>query len=313
MKSHFLKLIACVLLSLAFLSIQAAEPIIEVLPSKRWCVKYGFANKEVKQGKTKYTEDFQRAFAENDEIGHVCAAIGEVFNERFDFPLKNAQTSLDDLEDEEIEDEFMESEEGGAGIQKNSWDMLMNKDKPDIALLVEWTDDGTHTGDYKLQAVDAYSKKDVAVITGSYAGSINRSLASILKEALVSNLDAFVGQIKNYFNVIQTEGREISLAVHVWDNAGFSLTSEFGGVELGDIITKWLDDNSIGHKYTRVNSTPNTVRYAQIRIPLRNDYGGEFGAHEFVQKLRDHLKNYGVASANRTKALGTGVIALGSK
>ena len=317
MKSLFIKLTAGIILSLAFLSIEAAEPRLMVLPDRNWCVKNHFCQIIEKQGKTRYIEQYEKALAENSELKNVIIQINGLFV-NLGFPLESAEDNISGNDEEEDEEEFMESEESGAGITKTSYDILMNKFKPDITIKLGWevNEMGFNQSiTYRLEAVDSYSNKSVASVIGT--GPVmkcNVPISVMLEQSVNDKMPAFTEQIRSYFNTLQSEGREISLRVKIWENAGFSLSTEFGGKELGDIIKEWLSDNTINHKFTRVNATPNMVRYRQIRIPLKNSIGEEYDATEFVQNLRDYLSSrYGIKSANRTSGLGSGVIVLGSK
>lgn len=315
MKSHFIKFIAGVVFSLAVYTVQAAPPTLMVLPDKTWCKQQGYVDAINKQGKTRYVEKFEEAFLGSTDLKNVKTTINKLFS-KFGFPLVDAEASLSGIDEEEDEEEFMESEEGGAGIQKTPYDILMNKCKPDITLRVGWEVNSMGFRDcitYRLEAIDSYSNKSVAVASGT-GNPESAPLAVLLEKAVIDKMPEFTQQLMSYFNDVQTNGREISLRVRVWDNAGFSLTKDLSnGKELGEEIYQWLSDNTVNHQFTEASTTPNTARYTQVRIPVHDSMGRPLQAKQFVKQLQNHLSRFGIPSANRTAALGSGVIVFGSK
>lgn len=315
MKSFFIKLIAGSAFLLTVFAVQAAPPTLMVLPDKTWCVQNNFVNRVQKQGKTRIIEQFEEAFVGSTDLKNVKTTINKLFS-KFGFPLVDAEASLSGVDEEEDEEEFMESEEGGAEIKRTPYDQLMNKCKPDITLRVGWEVNPMGFKEsitYRLEAIDSYSNKSVAVASGTGTPE-NAPLAVLLERAIIDKMPEFTQQLLAYFDDIQTNGREISLRVRVWDNAGFSLTKDLSnGKELGEEIYQWLSDNTINHQFTEGNTTPNRATYTQVRIPLHDSMGRPLQARQFVKQLQNHLSRFGIQSANRTAALGSGVIALGSK
>lgn len=315
MKSFFINLTTGFALLLTSFSVQAASPTLMLLPDKTWCVQNNFVERVQKQGKTRYIEQFEKAFLENTDLKNVKTTINKLFK-KMDFPLVDPEESLSGIDEEEDEEEFMESEEGGAEIQKTPYDMLMNKCKPDITLRVGWEVNSIgfkKSITYRLEAIDSYSKKSVAAVNGTSVPEAAR-IEVLLERAITDKMPEFAQQLRSYFDDIQTNGREISLRVRVWNNAGFSLTKELSnGKELGEEIYQWVSDNTINHQFTEGNTTPTSARYTQVRIPLRDSVGNPLQAKQFVKELQNHLRSFGIKSANRTAALGSGVIVIGSK
>lgn len=315
MKSFFINLTTGFALLLTSFSVQAAPPKLMVLPDKTWCVQNNFVERVQKQGKTRYIEQFEEALLKSTDLYNVSMFIKESFI-GLGFPLEDAGESLSGIDEEEDEEEFMESEEGGAEIQRTPYDMLMNKCKPDITLRVGW--DVKSIGfkksiAYRLEAIDSYSNKSVAAVSGTGVPE-DAPLIDLLRNAIADKMPKFAQQLRSYFDDIQTNGREISLRVRVWNNAGFSLTKELSnGKELGEEIYQWVSDHTINHQFTEGNTTPTSARYTQVRIPLRDSVGNPLQAKQFVKELQNHLRSFGIKSANRTAALGSGVIVIGSK
>ena len=315
MKSQFIKFIAGVVFSLAVYTVQAAPPTLMVLPDKTWCKQQGYVDAINKQGKTRYVEKFEEAFLESTDLKNVKTTINKLFS-KFGFPLEDAEARLSAIDEEEDVDEIDESEEGGASIKKTPYDIMMDNAKPDITLRVGWEVNPVGFKEsitYRLEAIDSYSNKSVAVASGTGTPE-HAPLAVLLERAVLDKMPEFTQQLLAYFEDIQTNGREISLRVRVWDNAGYSLTKDLSnGKELGEEIFQWLSDNTINHQFTEGNTTPNTARYTQVRIPVHDTNGRPLQAKQFVKQLQNHLSRFGIQSANRSVALGTGVLVLGSK
>ena len=224
------------------MAVDAAPPRLMVLPDKTWCKQNNFIDEVQRQGKTRYVEQFEAAFTNSTDLKNVITTINKLFSDR-GFPLENAEASLSSLDEEEDEEEFMESESSGSEVTRTPYDMLMNKCKPDITLRVGWEVESVGFNraiTYRIEAIDSYSNKSVASASGT-GPVLARTvpLAVMLEQSVLDKMDGLTNQLMRYFDDIQTNGREISLRVRTWKSAGFSLTSEFGGQELNQIIYNW--------------------------------------------------------------------------
>lgn len=309
--------VAVVIVSMIVFGTRAAAPTIMVLPDKTWCTQNHYVDRVEKQGKTRIIEKYEEAFIGSTDLKNVKTTLNKLFADQ-GFPLQDAEASLSATDEEEDEEEFMESEEGGDGVAMTPYDMLMNKCKPDITLKVGWEVNSVGFDQcitYRIEAIDSYSNKSVAVSNGT--GPVmkrNVPLAVMLEQSVLDKMPVLTEQLMRYFDDIQTNGREISLRVRLWDSAPFSLTTDFGGKELSEIIYNWISDNTINHQFTEASSSPKAARYTQVRVPLKDESGRPLQARQYVDKLRRYLEGtFSVSSANRTAALGRGVIVLGNK
>ena len=302
---------------MASIAARAAAPTIMVLPDKTWCTQNNFVNRVEKQGKTRVIEQYEEAFISSTDLKNVKTTINKLFAD-YGFPLQDAEAALGATDEEEDEEAFMESEEGGDAVSMTPYDMLMNKCKPDITLKVGWEVNSAGFDQcvtYRIEAIDSYSNKSVAVANGT--GPMmkrNVPLAVMLEQSVLDKMPGLTEQLMRYFEDVQANGREISIRVRMWESAPFSLSSEFGGQELGEIIYNWLSDNTINHQFTEANSSPKQARYTQVRVPLKDENGRPLQARQYVDQLRKYLRNtYNISAANRTSGLGSGVLVLGSK
>jgi len=311
------KITIIMVLSLTMLNAQGAAPTIMVLPDKTWCTQNNFVNRIEKQGKTRIIEQYEDAFINSTDLKNVKTTLNKLFADR-GFPLQDAEAALGATDEEEDEEEFMESEESGDGVAMTPYDMLMNKCKPDITLKVGWevnTVGFDQCITYRIEAIDSYSNKSVAVANGT--GPMmkrNVPLPVMLEQSVLDKMEGLTDQLMKYFADVQANGREISLRVRMWEGAPFSLSSEYGGQELSEIIYNWISDNTVNHQFTEANSSPKAARYTQVRVPLKDQNGRPMQARQYVDQLRKYLQNtYSISSANRTSGLGSGVLVLGGK
>ena len=76
-----------------------------------------------------------------------------------------------------------------------------------------------------------------------------------------------------------------------------SLRVEYGDEELIDIISEWMEKNTVKGVFNLSNNTETRAKYEQVRIPMFNDKGRAMDARMYATKLRQFLKtNYSIDS-----------------
>lgn len=294
----------------------AAPPKLMILPDKTWCVEKGYTTETQRNGKTVVREDYDRALIDPD-FKNVQLAIAQIMAER-NFPLVDALAQQEADDEDEMLDEAFEGAETGAAAGTNAYDEIIKRAKPDITLKIGWnghTAGSLYSVDYRIDAIDTYSNKQVAPIAGQ-TGEVRRTvpLSVALKQTAKDNMDQFCSTLMNYFDDVQTNGREIRLDVRILDNgAGTTMNSEFGGVELSKIIYDWVSDNTVGHQFSERSSGRNMARFDQVRIPLKDAGGRPIDAKRWADGLRNHLRSLGIVSENASTGLGSGRIYIGEK
>lgn len=294
----------------------AAMPTIVVLPDKAWATAKGYIIESVRNGKTVTRIDYNKALVD-PEFKNVQDAIQAAMAER-DFRLPDLQTSQDQDEEEEMYEEAFESAQTGSDVQSNALDDIMKNTKPDILLNIYWdynTSGSTYTCNFSLKAVDAYSTKAIGAVAGN-TGERRRivPISVALKEAFKSNMDDFCVKLGEHFNDVEENGREMRLNVRIANNgAGLTMSTEFDGTELGEIIQKWLDDNTVNHQYSMRNSGRNMISFDQVRIPMLDAKGRHMDAKGFAGQLQKYLKQYGLTCDIANSSLGYARIFIGEK
>ena len=95
--------------------------------------------------------------------------------------------------------------------------------------------------------------------------------------------------IKNIFDDMFTNGREIMLTIKIWDSWENDLETEFDGEELTDIIDDWMAKNTVSGRYNMTDATENVIRFEQVRIPIYDDRERAIDARGFAKDLRKFL------------------------
>jgi len=310
----FILLTLTLILSVALFG-QAKKPTIMVVPSDNWCEQNGFVQQFDNQGKIVTLPDYRKAFQGNFDLLLVISKINELMADR-DFPLKNLETTLKNLENQSAEDAMM-SNKSGDGLKESPIDILRRTANADIWMQVSWnvqTLGPKKQVSFILQGLDAYTGKQIAGVSGTGKESFSADLPILLAEAVISQLDNFNAQLQNHFNDMFENGREIALRVRVWDSFDGDLESEFGGNELGEIIENWVYDNSVQHRFNLSNATENVLFFEQVRIPLYNSSGRSIDTRGWTRDLQKFLKdNYKIDSKISTKGLGESQLIIGEK
>lgn len=315
---NLLKTLGVSLAMVSGISAYAAPPTIMVLPDKVWCNSQGYVETINANGKQRIVEDYGKAFLDS-ELKNVTTAINSLMQDR-NFPLKDYAAQDESDDDDDMFDEAFSGAESGSEVQGNAIDQLLQKTRPDILLRIGW--DVNKVGfqynlSYRLEAVDAYSNKAVASVTGESAPTARTTpVAACLKQAAADHIDEFAGKLMSYFDDVQTNGREIRVLLRIIDNgSGLTFNQEYGGKELSQIIYDWMSDNTVSHQFNERTASRNRLAYDQVRIPLKDSNGRPMQARQFVAQLQRYLASapYSIRAENSSPTLGVGRLMLGEK
>jgi len=310
----FILLTLTLILSVALFG-QAKKPTIMVVPSDNWCEQNGFVQQFDNQGKLVTLPDYRKAFQGNFDLLLVISKINELMADR-DFPLKNLETTLKNIENQSAEDAMM-SNKSGDGLKESPIDVLRRTANADIWMQMSWnvqTVGPKQQVSFILQGLDAYTGKQIAGASGTGASSFSADLPVLLAEAVISHLDNFNAQLQKHFDDLFNNGREVILRVRVWDSFDGDLETEFDGNELGEIIENWVYDNTEQHRFSLSNATENALFFEQVRIPLYNSSGRSVDTRGWTRDLQKFLKDtYKIDSKISTKGLGESQLIIGEK
>lgn len=296
---------------------QAKKPTIMVVPSDVWCVQNDFSSTYDNQGVSETIPDYVKAL-QND--ANLLLAIGKINSMMADrgFPLKDLQSVTKSVNQKNAEDNMIQSKTSGASLAENPIDRLRRVAKADIIMQLTYTINTMgpkYSVTYNLQGLDAYTNKQIAGAQGTGKQTFTAELPVMLEEAVMNNMDNFCDQLMAYFEDIQENGREVAVDIRVFDNgSGLDLETEFGGMELTEIIDDWMSDNTVSHVFNKSDGSETFIQYEQVRIPLYKTNGQQMDTESFVRELRKFLRdNYKIESKVMTRGLGRCILAIGEK
>lgn len=315
MKKSILTIVA--ILSCIVVFGQAKKPTIMVVPSDVWCIQNDFSTSYNNQGVSETIPDYQKAL-QND--ANLLLAIGKINSMMADrgFPLKDLQSVTKSVNQKNAEDNMIQSKTSGASLAENPIDRLRRVAKADIVMQLTYTLNRMgpkYSVTYNLQGLDAYTNKQIAGAQGTGKQTFTAELPVLIEEAVVNNMDNFCDQLMAYFEDIQENGREVAVDIRVFDNgSGLDLETEFGGIELTEIIDNWMSDNTVSHVFNKSDGSETFIQYEQVRIPLYKTNGQQMDTESFVRELRKFLRDkYKIESKVMTRGLGRCILAIGEK
>ena len=277
---------------------QAKKPIIMVVPSDIFCVSNGFVINVNANGKDLVLPDYKKAMQNSDEMRMVIIKMGAIMSER-GFPLKDLEQTLKSIETQSAEISMLSSKSSGAAIVETPIDVLKRTAKADIIMDIDFKVKRQGPNNYitfSLKGLDAYTNKQVAAAAGTGQPSSSATVDLLLEEAVLSHMDAFNGQLTTFFTDMFTNGREVALAIRVWDNAGVDLEQEFdvkGATEaLSFHIENWLTENTVNGRFSTIDATESMMRFEQVRIPMMFTMNGRevaMDTRRFISNLNKYL------------------------
>ena len=296
---------------------QAKKPTLMILPSDNWCVQRYFISEFDNQGTKMKLPNYKQAFQEDTEIGQVISKIGSLMIDR-GFPLKDVEQEIKNLEQQSAEDNMTSSVASGFSLSESPLDKLKKRAKADIIIQIWWSLNKTAEGrsvNFTLEAFDAYTSKRIAASTGTGAASANEVIPVMLQQAINANIDPFVAQLQSHFTDMFDNGREITLKIKKWQNWSNNLETEFDGKELTDIITEWMQKNTVKGRHNVSDATENIMTVEQVRIPVIDANGKAIDARLFLKDLQKYLKAapYNIESKLMIRGLGEAILVLGEK
>lgn len=300
------------------LNAQIKKPELMVFPSESWCVNNGYYTEVTNLDYQQKVPAYREALQQNTQLKMAIAKINDLFAAR-QFPLEDLEQTLKNIEQERAEDNLTMSKNGNE-LAETPLDQLSRVAKADIILELTWelNDMGPkHSLTYILEAKDAYTAKSIAAVSGTGAPSMSADVATLLEEAIVANMDNFQNRLMDHFAEMQEMGREVRIDIKVFaDNAaGIDLETEYGEDELGDIIQRWMAQNTVSQRFSLKSASETHMDFTQVRIPCYDDYGIAMDAAAFAKKLQKALKKepFKIPAKVMMKGLGRAVIILGEK
>lgn len=297
---------------------QAKKPTLMVVPSDAWCSQNGYMTEYDNQGTVVSIPDYKRALQNDADLLLVISKINTLMADR-GFPLKNLETVLKSIEQNTAENNLISSKTSGASLTESPLDRIRQTAKADIILQLTWsvkTNGPKSYVSFNLQGLDAYTNKQIAGAQGSGDPSLTTDVSVLLEEAVLNHIDNFSARLQSFFDDLFANGREAVISVRVFDNgSGLDLETEYNGATLSEIIDEWMFDNTVEHRFGKLESTENRIEYEQVRIPLYNAKGMALDTEAFLRQLHRFLaaEPYKIDSKVIARGLGSAMLILGEK
>lgn len=289
------------------LSNAGAPPTVMFLPDRTWCTKNNYVDIQERNGKKRYTERYDDAFNMDSDLKNVIVQLNALLGDN-GINAKDYTTANELDDEEENEEEFYD--DNGEELALTPYEQALNKLRPDIIIRLGWDENKVgfnRSVSYRLEAVDSYSGKSIAQVTGETASQkITIPLAAVLKNAAAEHMPQFLARLQSHFDDIQANGREITLSLRIGQDSDIDFDTMIEGKELSTIITDWVNDNTVNNVYSTRSSSSNRIQFEQMRIPFKDANGRVMQAKEFTDQLKRYLSKYQIYSKNATKGLGTG-------
>lgn len=294
---------------------QAHKPSLMVVPTETWCNDHGYTKTFIENGGSKKVPDYERAFMENGDLAIVITVINDMMPAELE--MKDMAANLSGLSVSQAQ-EIAATSKSGADISKSPLDIINERVKSDVIFYLYWKVNEfgpKRSVTYNLQAVDAYTYKQIASASGtgpSYYAST--PLAQMIHESVIGTQMMFKEKLLNHFRVMKEKGREVNLEIRLWDNCPYDLEEEFGGKELNQIIEDWVFENTVNGAYRTKDITETRMEFEEVRIPL---YEGErkrpLDTNRWARGLASYLKTLGIESKVSHRGLGRATIIIGGK
>ena len=299
-------------------SAQAKKPRLMVVPSDVWCNENGYTMKFDNMGTEEIVPDYKRAIQSNRDLMNVISKINILMADR-GFPLQDLSQTTKSIQNVAAENSVLRTKTTGSALAESPVDQLRRVAKADIILEIDWgvnTVGPKRSITYNLRGLDAYSNKQVAGAEGTGAPSFSAELPVLLEEAVQNNMDNFTAQLQQHFDDLLTNGREVVIELQVPDNgSGLDFEAEYGGEELSEAIDRWMEQNTVEHRFNKSDATENYLFYDQVRIPVYKPNGMAMDAESFARQLRNYLKGapFQLTSKIVNRGLGRCLIVVGEK
>lgn len=297
---------------------QAKLPKLMVVPSDVWCHENGCMETMEVMGEQVNYPDYKRAMQTNHDLMAVIGKINTLMAER-GFPLQDMSQTLRSIERTNQENSVLRTKTSGASLAESPVDRLRRTARADIILEVDWginKNGPKRSVTYNLRGLDAYSNKQVAGAEGTGAPSFSAEIPVLIEEAVQNHMDPFTEQLRQHFDDLLENGREVVIELQIPDNGqDLDFESEYGGKELAEIIDEWMHENTVQHRYSKADGTEKYLLFDQVRIPVYRPNGMAMDADSFARQLRNFLKAapYNITTKVVNRGLGRCLLVVGEK
>ena len=299
-------LFSVILISIFSISAFAEVPSIMILPSQQWQVANGYGKFEESNGRKKFVDDYDNAVL-NQDFHAAEAAVAAVLQDHGVKPISyGGQSEMDDLEEADDEVSDMDDE----GVEKNNRDDLYSKLKGDIQFLINWQQNAVGFNksiSFDIIARDAYSGMDIATVTAeSPVVSKATPLTALVKQTVQGKMPELMAKVQAHFDDLVANGRIITVRFSIKKGSAVDFETDVNGNTLGSVIYDWMANNTVNGKFVERSATKNTLRYNQVRIPVKDERGNDLNSRRYLDRVVKYIKSLGYNAINRSPLPGVG-------
>lgn len=293
-----------------------ALPTIMLLPADQTLQNFGSLSNKNVNGKEFVVRDYKKYLTADDRFRRIASTVQGSFNAD-NYPMQDFEQTLKQLDTRGATDMADD-------LQQDAKTLLLQTANPDIILelnyyllgenkkpgLTRTKKTGEKVVSYTLSAIDAYTNKVVATVSESNLKGT--STTEIIQKSLESQLPNLKNDIVKYFSDLQTRGREVTLRVVVAKGSNQKLSDEnIEGDTYADYIIDYVKRHTVKGAYKMQTNTDNELYLVNVRIPMVNEDGTQYGVYDFTRDLNKAMrKDLGVKASNKSQGLGEIVLSI---
>lgn len=286
-------------------------PHVMIVPDLIYCKAHGYVQEFDNMGKQEIVPDYEKALSEDPSLHAVLIQVAQLITDR------NSEIVIVDLI-EAINNAKADAamSAANAGDQSESIDeAIIRNSEADILVKVQFDllrNGPQYQVSYTITGTDAYTNSMFAPISGMGAPSTSANPVVLLREAVFSNMDAFLTKMLSYYSNMINKGRMVAFDIKTTSTSSVTMNSKVGEYMLREQIEDFLYDNSVdGNGVERVKGGSTFLQYDGVYIPLISTIRGrqrKQGAKDVAQKLVSFLEQYNIEAEYKIKGLGKVII-----
>ncbi len=284
-----------------------SPPHVLIVPDLIYCKSHNFIQQHDNMGTTIEVCDYERALSEDPSLHAVLTQIAQLITDRNDGIV--VVDLLEAINNAKADAAMAESNDGD---QSESIDeAIIRNSEADILIKVQFDllkNGPQYQVSYTITGTDAYTNQKFAPIEGMGEPSTSANPVVLLREAVYSNMDAFLSKMLAYYQGMQTRGRMVAFEIKTTNTSAHTMNSKVGEYSLREQIEDFIYDNSVnGNGSERVRSGNTFLQYQGVYIPLMAKIRGrerKQGAKDVAQKLINYLDELGIAADYKIRGLG---------
>jgi Family of unknown function (DUF6175) len=287
------------------------QPSLMVVPSDKLLRKLHYGEFKKNQGKDVFIADYKKSIVEDDHLAYIIGGINQKFADE-NFPIESLEQTLKSIDFDAARNNIEDYEEDPLGL-------ILQQARPDIILKLDYDFERgniVNQFSFQLEALDSYTNKSVAGAQDSKLKTAESSIKVLMDEAVERNMNNFKQNMEKHFQDLRVSGREVKVQFKLAKNTTFRLDeiNDTIGDIYADYIQGWIKKNTVNGQFKRLMSSPTTLVFTNVRIPLYDKDGLGLGLDEWLKPLRiDIIKKCSITAKDRTQSLGDGLVELSDK